>query len=138
MSHDNHNLVLQKYTTYITNKVYTRQLLDGGTWSDWSDRLDNYLPLTGGTLSDTLSVKNIDASVVVKNDVRIVCLHLASNGTAGLFDTTNNKWILYSTKDATGIGVPGLLVADNMKIGDSQVLTTANVKYSNGVLDFYL
>ena len=35
ISNSSHNLVMQKYTTYLSGLEFTRQLLDTGSWSKW-------------------------------------------------------------------------------------------------------
>ena len=36
--YDGKSLVLQRYTNYNNSKVYTRQLLDGTNWTEWSEQ----------------------------------------------------------------------------------------------------
>lgn len=95
-----------------------------------------FLPLTGGTITDGNLILNrtTDNEVVlrVSNPLRTVDNMVGSSGIFGFYDITRDEWILYSMQDGS-IEIP-----HTTTINGSEVLTTANIKYSNGVLDFYL
>lgn len=71
--------------------------------------LDNYLPLTGGELTGSLTVP---LNTIVKSDIRegvLAVQNQADGGNFGLWDNTNKKWILESNSDASLLTVNSAL-----------------------------
>ena len=91
----------------VTGRV--AKLEDGTTPAGDSNRLgghnaNEFFPKTGGTIEGDLLLKSSEAKQVehrLRNTVRNICLTVRSNGSATLYDTTNNKSILDSTADGT-------------------------------------
>lgn len=61
----------------------------------------NYVPLTGGTMTGSLTMTGNSKSFIVKNDTYTLSLQVGSGGiNRGLWDTTLNKWIVYADASA--------------------------------------
>ena len=92
------------YTLYDdTNKKSILESRADGT-NIFNGVANGNLPLTGGTIEGDLLLKSSEAKQVehrLKNTVRNIGLVIRSNGSATLYDTTNNKSILDSTADGT-------------------------------------
>lgn len=61
-----------------------------------------YLPMTGGTLSGNLTVEKASGSVIVSvNNTTIgkINLQVSDSGNKGIYDSTNDKWLIYSGSD---------------------------------------
>lgn len=110
----------------------------GGNWSGWcsyitNNDLANYFPLTGGILTGDMSLvrsDNGERRIAVTNN-NINCFLSATGNVAGLYNSAHG-WLVQV--DTNG----NIDLHSNATKGGSKILTTANVKYSNGVLDFYL
>lgn len=85
--------------------------------------LAKYLPLTGGTLSNNISVKKSgeqSIDIYTENDLRKASFGLSVNGDAGIYDFTKSQWIITSKTDGT---VHTVRPTDDAN--DTQVATTA-------------
>lgn len=74
-----------------------------GNWEIGAS-LNNYLPLSGGTLTGNISVTHSDATesrVNVKNSLREGRLVVSETGNLGIYDITNSKWIVCSDSNNT-------------------------------------
>ena len=66
--------------------------------------LSNYFPKSGGTINGNVSVKSDEAvarQINMMNSVRRVYQNINANGVYQLYDSTNNKGIIYSYLDGT-------------------------------------
>lgn len=61
-----------------------------------------------------LIIQNNYANAILKNGNREAGMYLAADGTFGLYDTTNDKWLLWSHKSG-GANIPGTLNVDNIQ-----------------------
>lgn len=95
------NLILQRYTLYENNKVYARQLLDGTNWTEWTDRLDDYLPLSGGDLSGSIDITKESPYIAVGNGKGRTSLHTSISGDRGIYDVSYDDWTIVRRADGT-------------------------------------
>ena len=84
------------------------------TTSAMNTALNDYLPLTGGTLSGNLSVARTSTSkVAVANDNAGASLYITSNNQRGLYDETKSHWIIGTN------GTNTFLMGGNVGINNS-------------------
>lgn len=114
-----------------------------GVTSNVQEQLDNksasnhthsYLPLSGGTLTGDLYINSGTARVIIKNSLREGRFSVASNGTLGIYDATNNKFLLSSGTDGTitlgaATTISGLCTASGFRAGSGQ--------YNGGGIELY-
>lgn len=86
------------------------------------EKFAKYLPITtdGNVNLETGEEKGIE--YLVANPNRRISLAILPDGTYGVRDQTNNKWLWYSEIDGN-VNVPSKLTADSMFVGTSKVLT---------------
>lgn len=104
----NNNYQWQKVTSYTVdndgiNRNFERTKY-AGNWGAWTDRFNDYLPLTGGTVEGTLRVDTSgvggNACVEVASTDRTVRLIVEPDtGRAGLINATTGSWIIMIDKD---------------------------------------
>lgn len=77
-----------------------------------------YLPLSGGTLTNNLTIqKTTTANVAFQlvNPLRTIHYLINSYGDAGLYDAINSRWILMSDPDGS-VSIPSFLNTDNITL----------------------
>ena len=130
---------------YTDNVIWFRSGADStfptNSWSKLAldAKFDNYLPLTGGTLTNDARIKksgSTDVDFYVQNDNRELSFGLGSDGKGGIYDHTYKKWILWSDKSGSGTNIPGTLTVDNLKVGSNLVATASSQTHTMGVYAF--
>lgn len=93
-------------TGWFAGDVYV-----GGTGQDDGEKLvkvGEALPISGGTLSGNLTVVKSSGSVIVSvnnTSVGKINLQVSDSGNRGLYDSINEKWVLYSdSNNLTKVG----------------------------------
>lgn len=107
------------YQTFIRSydfSILRRARKNATEWTEWktdatTSDLANYFPLTGGTVNGTVSIKGILAvgdpnlsegvQDILRNANRSLKNELGANGDYALWDSTNSRYIIKSTRDGT-------------------------------------
>lgn len=98
---------------YNESGLYVRQgnpsdVGGSGSWKSWVRMLDssNYssyaLPLSGGTLSGNVTVQKASGSTIVSvnhTSIGKINLQVSDSGNKGIYDSTHEKWLIYSGSD---------------------------------------
>lgn len=143
-----HNAVpCQIYIAY-TCAMYFRARFSSLNWGEWKNAatttdLANYLPLSGGTITGNLTLSHSDAVaryLFLQNSLRNVYQIVDENGVYWLYDGTNGKYIINSTKDGTsyfhGVADGNLPLSGGTVTGATDLSTTQirNVSFGTNEL----
>ena len=121
-----------------SSNIYTEYIYTNGKWESLGTQkvdLSGYLPLTGGQLSNNLTIYRSGATSVdfiAQNGLRQMSFGLSTAGDGGIYDFKHDKWTIVSKTDGTvHTSTPTDLNAHDTQIATTDwVRKTSSKKYT--------